>query len=460
MQINEKIFREYDIRGIVGKDYDNSLAYELGKAYAALVKSEREKSNPTVGVGYDCRLTSDALCAELVRGLREAGANVLSCGLGPTPQLYFSVFSKELDAGIQITASHNPGEYNGFKMMVGKRTLSGADIQALKDVIIAKSAAISDVQGGLDEFDAATAYLEDLIARSKDKIGDRKLKVVVDGGNGMGGPASVPLLRALGCEVVELYTDPDGNFPNHHPDPTELKNIVELRERVVTEGADCGIAFDGDADRIGVVDEKGNPIYGDMLLLIYGRELVKEVPGATVIGDVKCSNLLFKALEDVGAKPVMAKTGHSLIKAKIKELNAELAGEMSGHMFFAHRYYGFDDGIHSAARFIEIVSNTDQPVSAMLADLPEAINTPEIRLDCPEEIKFEIVKKAQEAFPDFETSKIDGVRITFPEGWGLVRASNTQSALVMRFEAESEEKLVEYQSLVEGRIAEIQASLA
>lgn len=459
--MNEKIFREYDIRGIVGKDFDESLAYNLGRAYAQLVKKERAEDKPTVGVGYDCRLTSKALCAELIRGLREMGANVLLCGFGPTPQLYYSVFAKKLDGGIQITASHNPGDYNGFKMMIGARTLSGADIQELKRQIIEKSAdrQVATSVGELSEFDAGAAYLAELIVRSKEQIGARKLKIVVDGGNGMGGPIGVALLRELGCEVIELYTEPDGSFPNHHPDPTELKNIVELRARVVTENADCGIAFDGDADRIGVVDEKGQPIYGDMLLLIYGRELVKEVPGATVIGDVKCSNLLFSALSQVGANAVMAKTGHSLIKAKIKELGAELAGEMSGHMFFAHRYYGFDDAIHAAARFVEILSKTDTPVSQFLADLPKAINTPEIRLDCPEEIKFEIVKKAQSAFSEFETSTIDGVRITFPHGWGLVRASNTQSALVMRFEAESEEQLAEYQSMVEGRIEGIQAEL-
>lgn len=460
---NDKIFREYDIRGVVGKDFDEDLAYALGRVFGDAVIREAGSNVETkalqVAVGNDCRVTTPLLREALSRGLRESGVSVLLCGMGPTPQLYYSVVSGELAGGIQITASHNPGEYNGFKMMIGARTLSGDSIAALRDAIKGGLASAASEMGDLKEVDARALYLQELVARSKDHMGKRHLKIVVDAGNGVGGLVGPELLRDLGCEVIELFTDPDGRFPNHHPDPTEVANLVDLQKKVLDEKADLGIAWDGDADRIGVVDEKANPIFGDMLLIIYGRQLLQEIEQPVIIGDVKCSELFFSDLQVKGAKTVMAKTGHSLIKAKLKELKAHLAGEMSGHMFFAHRYYGFDDAIHASARLVEILSNTDRHMSELLSDLPEMYSTPEIRMDCPDEIKFEVARQAQKLFPEYEVNTLDGVRITFDEGWGLVRASNTQPALVMRFEAKDEQALSRYQNLVNDRVMKLQSTL-
>ncbi len=370
--------------------------------------------------------------------------------------------SKDLDGGIQVTGSHNPADQNGFKMMVGKTTLSGDAIQKLKSKVlsIASDSNYKPVTATQEQaFDARSAYIAELVERSKPFMGSRKLKIIADGGNGVGGMVGPEVLRQLGCEVVELFCEPDGRFPNHHPDPTVLENIVELRKQVVAQKADLGIAWDGDADRIGVVDAQGNPVFGDMLLIVYGKQLLKEVAAPTIIADVKCSQLFFDELRKRGANTVMAKTGHSLIKAKLKELHAELAGEMSGHIFFAHRYYGFDDAMHASARLVEILSSTDESLSQMLADIPKTVSTPELRLDCADEVKFKIVDQAQQAFAEFEVNTLDGARITFPHGWGLVRASNTQASLVMRFEADTAENLQKYQTLVEERIAKIRDSL-
>lgn len=467
MIAKETIFREYDIRGVVGRDFDAGLARALGRAFAAKVRKAFSADDPKraaelkVAVGYDCRLSGEELRTALSEGLIAGGVSVIDSGMGPTPQLYFTVVTRELAGGIQVTGSHNPGDQNGFKMMVGLKTLSGADIAALKDAVFALTPETPGAAplAKLEKIDGRTPYIQELINRSKGQMGERKVKVIVDGGNGVGGLVGPAVLRGLGCEVVELYTEPDGRFPNHHPDPTVLENIEELRRRVVSEKADLGIAWDGDADRIGVVDEKGDPIWGDMLLTIYGRQLLKEVPKPTIIGDVKCSELMFSDLRAKGATTVMSKTGHSLIKAKLKELHAELAGEMSGHIFFAHRYFGFDDALHASARLVEIVSQLQGKVSGILADLPKMVSTPEIRVDCPEEVKFKVAELAKERFPEYEVNTLDGVRITFPRGWGLVRASNTQPVLVMRFEAEGEQELQEYQRLVEDRIAKLRAEL-
>jgi len=456
------IFREYDIRGVVGKDFDGELAAALGAAYAVVVKRASGKARPKVGVGFDCRLSGGELSSRLMEGLSRAGVDVVNTGMGPTPQLYFSVYNYDLDGGIQVTGSHNPADQNGFKMMVGKGSLSGTQIQELGKLVQDPAVVghVSAELGVIEEVDARTAYISELTDRSLSHMGPRKVKAVVDGGNGVGGLVGPQLLRNLGCEVIELFTEPDGRFPNHHPDPTVLENIVVLRKRVVSEGADLGIAWDGDADRIGVVDEHGEPIFGDLLLVIFGRQLLKEVSRPIIIGDVKCSDVMFNALREDGAEAVMWKTGHSLIKSKLKELHAHLAGEMSGHVFFAHRYFGFDDAMHASARLVEIVSQTDSPVSALLADLPKMFTTPEIRFDCPEEIKFKVADAAKQSFPEYVTNPLDGVRVTFPEGWGLVRASNTQPVLVMRFEATTAEKLVEYQTLVERRVGELIAKFS
>ena len=459
MIINSSIFREYDIRGVVGRDLDAEFARALGRVFASLVKElVPDKQSLVVGVGRDCRLSGEELNAGLVLGLREGGVDVLNSGMGPTPQLYYSVVSNRLDGGIQITGSHNPADQNGFKMMIAQKTLSGDLIQKLRYGVeeICKTG-LSQVSslGSYSEIDTNSAYINELIARSKPMMGSRKLKVVVDAGNGVGGMVGPQVLRALGCEIIELYTTPDGRFPNHHPDPTELKNIKELQEVVIKEKACVGMAWDGDADRLGVIDENGNVIYGDMLLYIFGRQLLKELKNPKIIADVKCSQILFDGLVSEGAEVLMSKTGHSLIKAKIKETKAALAGEMSGHMFFVHRYYGFDDALHAAARLVEIMSNSDVPLSMMLADLPKVVCTPEIRVDCEDELKFMVIERAKKYFAKYDVNTTDGLRVKFDNGWGLVRASNTQPVLVMRFEAESESKLEEYQQLVKTNVNKV-----
>lgn len=458
--MNKAIFREYDIRGVVGKDFDAAFAERFGYSYALKLKSEvKDPANLKVVVGYDCRLSSEELRTALTKGLLRAGIAVVNSGMGPTPQLYYTVYTLPgISGGIQVTGSHNPGDQNGFKMMLNGRTLSGQEIQSLREIIETDKTFEQNTKllADVEIYDARSVYTKELISRSKEHIGPRKIKVVVDGGSGVGGLVGPAVLRGLGCEVIELFTEPDGRFPYHHPDPTVVENLEDIKREVIKQQADLGIAWDGDADRIGVVDEYGTPIFGDMLLVIYGRQLLKEVKNPTIIGDVKCSELMFEDLTKRGAKAVMSKTGHSLIKAKLKELHAELAGEMSGHMFFAHRYYGFDDALHASARLIEIMTNSTKKASEMLSDLPKTYSTPEIRVDCPEELKFKIAEAAKSAFSEYKVNTTDGVRITFPEGWGLVRASNTQPVLVMRFEATSEKKLEEYRTLVESRIKKLQ----
>lgn len=459
IEINPKIFREYDIRGTVGVDLSDDFAYLLGRAYGELA---RENGAKLIAVGHDCRLSSEAYARALVNGINDEQVETVETGMGPTPQLYFSVFQHNLGGGIQVTGSHNPSNMNGFKICLGKKTLSGKEIQDLytrmsnlnkKPLKNPTRKAITYKRPVQDE------YAKYLVDNCSAKVGKRRLKVVVDAGNGVGGIIGPIVLRALGAEVIELFCEPDGRFPNHHPDPTELKNIQTLISKVRETNADLGIGFDGDADRIGVVDELGNPIFGDMLLLIYAREILKSHPGSSFVADVKCSSRLFSDLKARGANPVMWKTGHSLIKNKLIETGAQLAGEMSGHIFFKHRYFGFDDAIYSAARLIEILSNTTSNASELLKDLHPTISTPEIRVDCDEERKFKIAELAKHAFSDYQVSTIDGVRIDFKHGWGLVRASNTQPVLVMRFEADTENHLKEYQQIVTDKIKQIERSL-
>jgi phosphomannomutase/phosphoglucomutase len=458
MQINPVIFREYDIRGTVDTELTNEFARILGRAYGTLA---RENGCNRIGVGHDCRLSSPGYAESLAEGIADEGLDVVITGQGPTPQLYFSVFSLDLGGGIQVTGSHNPPDMNGFKILLGKQTLSGAQIQDLKVrcEAVLKSAPAAK-RGTISRHEIQQAYINYLIENSRPHMGDRKLKVVVDAGNGVGGIVGPDVLRGLGVEVIELFCEPDGRFPNHHPDPTELKNIKDLIKAVKEHKADFGIGWDGDADRIGVVDEKGDVVFGDMLLLIYGRAILSEKPGATIIGDVKCSSLLFNDLKSRGANAIMWKTGHSLIKGKLKESNGDLAGEMSGHIFFKHRFFGFDDALYSSARLVEIMSKHNGPLSSLLAGLPAMISTPEMRVDCPEAIKFKIAQEAQSAFKEFQVDTIDGVRVTFDKGWGLVRASNTQPVLVMRFEAESEALLEEYKKTVIDRIEKIKTQLS
>ena len=458
MQINPLIFREYDIRGVVDKDLSEEFAYLLGRAYASLAKEHDAKK---IAIGHDCRHTSRPYSESLAKGISDEGLDAVIIGVGPTPQLYWTIFEKGFDGGIQVTGSHNPPDMNGFKICLGQQTLSGDAIQDLKVRVERANSSPSEVskKGKIDELEVRADYINNLIQNSKPHIGKKPIKVVVDAGNGVGGLTGPEVLRGLGVDVVELYCEPDGNFPNHHPDPTVLSNLTDLISKVKETGADCGIGFDGDADRIGVVDENGNVIFGDMLVLIYARKLLEEIPNAKVIGDVKCSSLLFSDIKARGGEPLMWKTGHSLIKNKLKEIGGELGGEMSGHIFFKHRFYGFDDAVYCACRFVEILSNTDIKASELLSDLPKVVSTPEIRVDCPEELKFKIAEKAQKAFPEYEVDTIDGVRIEFEDGWGLVRASNTQPVLVLRFEAKNDSLLNEYQELVTSRIEKIKVEL-
>jgi len=458
MQINPSIFREYDIRGYIDKDLSTDFAFLLGRAYANLCK---ENSINNISIGFDCRLTSRSYADQLAKGMAEQGINSTITGMGPTPQLYWSLFNHDFGGGIQVTGSHNPKDMNGFKISLGRKSLFGEAIQDLKQRMIKlKDIELKPETGSINEIDIQPEYIQDLIKISKDKMGERKLKVVIDAGNGVGGTPGIKVLEGLGVEVIDLYCDPDGDFPNHHPDPTEVKNLVDLIKAVKENNADFGIGFDGDADRIGVVDENGEVIFGDILLTIYSKEVLKEKPNANIIADVKCSSRLFDFINQNGGNGIMCQTGHSLVKNRLIETKGELAGEMSGHIFFKHRFYGFDDAIHCAARLVEIVSNHKGPFSDLIKDIPKMESTPEIRVDCSDDIKFEIAKKAQSAFKDFETDNIDGVRINFENGWGLIRASNTQPVLVLRFEADTIENLNQYQKLVTGRLEDIKASIS
>ena len=367
----------------------------------------------------------------------------------PTPVLYHTVFTKAVDGGVMITGSHNPPDHNGFKICLGRQTLFGSQIQEIRQIALAGEFASG--AGTSERLEVLADYETDVLSRIS--FGKRKLKAVVDGGNGMGGVTGVPIYQKLGVELVELFTEPDSNFPNHHPDPTVTENLQDAIRAVAENEADLGIAFDGDGDRIGLVDENGRIIWGDELMVLLSREILKENPSATIIAEVKCSQNLFDDIRAHGGTPIMWKAGHSLIKAKMKETGAALAGEMSGHIFFADRFYGFDDATYAGARVLEILSKTDKKLSELLADLPETFSTPELRVDCAEEQKFAVVRSIAEEFSQTnEVITIDGARILFEHGWGLVRASNTQAILVLRFEADSEENLRAIQDTVEARV--------
>ena len=360
------------------------------------------------------------------------------------------------DGGVMITGSHNPAEYNGFKIVAGSGTIHGEEIQALRKMIDA--ADFDKGQGSVREFDIVAPYVDEISSQFKFS---RRFKVVLDAGNGVAGPVMHRVLERLNVDAKELYFDMDGRFPNHHPDPTVERNLDDLKKAVVQARAELGIAFDGDGDRIGAIDENGNVVWGDYLLLIYAREILTRKPGATFIGEVKCSQVMYDEIEKLGGKPIMYKTGHSLIKAKMKEEQAELAGEMSGHMFFKDRYFGFDDAIYAACRLMEVVANSGQPLSAQTKDLPEMVTTPEIRVDTSDEVKFDLVTRVREHFKrTHEVRDVDGARVLFPEGWGLVRASNTQPVLVMRFEARTPELLDQYRQEVEAVVEQMKKQIA
>ncbi len=447
------IFREYDIRGIADTDLPDEGIERLGQAIGTYIQ---RRTGRNLNLGRDCRLSSPRLATAIARGLVASGCRVADLGTVPTPVLYHSVIHRKADGAVMITGSHNPPEYNGFKVVCGGTTIYGEEIQELRRML--ERGDLVQGEGATEPYDAITPYVEDVASQFR---WSRRIKVVLDAGNGTAGPTMHRILERLNVEAVELFFEMDGNFPNHHPDPTVEKYLSALIAAVKEHGAELGIAFDGDSDRIGAVDEQGRIVWGDYLMLIFGREILTRKPGATFIAEVKCSQVLYDELERLGGRPIMYRTGHSLIKAKMKEEKAELAGEMSGHMFFADRYYGFDDALYAACRLMEIVANSGRPLSAQLEGLPMMVTTPEIRVDCPDEVKFDVVARVAERFrATHKVVDVDGVRVLFPQGWGLVRASNTQPVLVLRFEALSEQLLNEYRAEVEAAVEEARKQVA
>ena len=440
--MNPNIFREYDIRGIVGEDLTAESVATIAKAIGTFFRQNNAK---TIAIGYDARKSSPEFCRLLSENIIKTGCDVVLTGMVPTPVLYHTVYTKNVDGGVMITGSHNPANHNGFKICLGKQTLFGSQIQKIKQTVFDEN--FSEGIGSSDELEVLEGYRNDVL--SKIDLAGRRLKIVIDAGNGMGGVTSVPVYKKLGAEVIKLFTEPESSFPNHPPDPAVTANLKDLIEAVRKHGADLGIAFDGDADQITVIDEEGEIIWGDILTTLFAREVCKEKE-VTVIGEVKCSQVLFDEVERLGGKAIMCKAGHSIVKAKMKETGALLAGEMSGHIFFADRYYGFDDACYAGARLLEILSNTDKSLSELVSDLPKTFSSDEIRVPCNELDKFEIVEKiAEEYGKTHEVITIDGARIQFENGWGLVRASNTQAIIVCRFEADSEENLFKIQKRLE-----------
>ena len=452
MQINPQIFREYDIRGVVHQDLTPDIVRRLGQGFGTHMAHLGRRD---LVVGRDGRLSSKTFEQALIEGLISTGCHVIDIGLCPTPVYYFSVFHFDKDGGMVVTGSHNPPEFNGFKVSVGKSTIFGEEIQNLRRLI--EKAEFVVGQGSLSKKEIIRPY-QDYI--KKNITIEKRMKVVIDAGNGTAGVVAGPLLKDLGCELEELYCEVDGRFPNHFPDPTIPGNLKELIERVKKNQADVGIGYDGDADRIGVVDDQGNIIWGDQLMILFSREILKGKKGATFVAEVKCSQNLFNDIEKNGGRAIMWRTGHSLIKEKMKEEKAALGGEMSGHIFFADRYFGYDDAIYASCRLIELLSKTDKRLSQLLSDIPKTFITPEVRVDCPDEIKFKVVENVKESLrKDYPVIDVDGVRVKFEDAWGLVRASNTQPALVLRFEALTEKRLEEIKKFVEDKVKSALASI-
>jgi phosphomannomutase/phosphoglucomutase len=433
--MNPQVFREYDIRGVVGSDIQPEDVERLGRAWGTYLLSHGRHD---ALVGYDTRASSPAFRDAMVAGLTATGVHVIDIGQVVTPLFYWARIHYGIDGGVMITASHNPAEHNGFKLALGPATLYGEDIQAVRRLMEAGDFAHGS--GTVEHRDPVPDYLAML--REKIVLGPRRLKAVVDCGNGTAALFAEAVFKGWGVDTVPLYCTPDPTFPHHHPDPVVAKNLADLIVAVRREHADVGIAFDGDGDRIGVVDEQGHIIWGDRLMILYWREILPRHPGADAIVEVKCSKTLIDEIVRLGGRPQFYKTGHSLIKARMREIGAVFTGEMSGHMFFADEYYGFDDALYAAGRLLRILSHTDRPLSALLADVPELPSTPEVRIACPDEEKFRVVEGVKEALGErWPLETIDGVRVLYPWGWGLLRASNTQPALVARAEADTPEHL-------------------
>lgn len=445
--MNANIFREYDIRGRVPEELNRETAYRLGQCFGAYYRSLGAKR---ISLGRDCRLSSPDLRLGVMEGMTDTGMDVKDLGMVPTPLLYFSLHHLEVDGGVQITGSHNPPEYNGFKVCLGKTTIYGKEIQKLRE--IGESGSFPKGRGSVEAIDVIQPYGEEVLKRIR--CGQVARKVVLDAGNGVAGLVAPELYTRMGISVEELFCDADGRFPNHHPDPTVPENLAHLVQKVTDTSADLGIAFDGDADRIGVVDRKGRIIWGDQLLIIFSRDLLKRHHGAKIIGEVKCSQVLYDDIRKNGGVPIMWKAGHSLIKGKMKEEGALLAGEMSGHLFFAERYFGYDDAIYAGARLLEILTTQNQELEELLSDVPALVSTPEIRMDCPDDRKFRIVADLASEFKrQYQVIDVDGARVVFKGGWGLIRASNTQPVLVLRFEAEDQKTLREIQQIFMDKLA-------
>ncbi|MBF5046172.1 phosphomannomutase/phosphoglucomutase [Aggregicoccus sp. 17bor-14] len=452
--MNTHIFREYDIRGLVDKDLTMEVVELLGQGLGTIVA---RKGGRSIVVGRDCRESSTRFRDALCKGLTSTGLNVLDVGVVPTPLTYFAANTLPVDGLAMITGSHNPPEYNGFKIGAGKTTFHGHEIQELKKLILAKDFVKGVKPGTVTPYDIVTPYNH--FVRQTVKVGRKGMKIVIDAGNGTGGAVAVPLFQSMGFDVVPLFCEMDATFPNHHPDPTVVENLQDLIQAVKREKAEVGIAYDGDTDRIGVIDDQGNILWGDQLMILFSRYVLKESPGAAIVGEVKCSYTLYDDIAKHGGKPVMWKAGHSLIKAKMKEEHAELAGEMSGHIFFKQRYFGFDDAVYSTARLLEILTHEKQKLSGLLSDVPKTFASPELRVDTVEEKKFEVVRRATELLRQagHQIVDVDGVRVTLPDGaWGLIRSSNTQPILVVRYEASSEARLKEVQALIEATVARAQ----
>jgi phosphomannomutase/phosphoglucomutase len=435
VELKPEIFREYDIRGIVDKDLNPGTVELLGKGIGTYF---RQKGKTEVALGKDCRLSSQPYSEALIKGLHSTGCQVIDLGIIPTPLLYFTIYYKKKETGVMITGSHNPPQYNGFKIMVGEETLYGEEIQKIYQITKNKNF-FEEKEDFKGHYDIKPEYIDYV---TKNIRVDKKIKVVLDAGNGTAGVVAAPILKNLGCEVIELYCEMDGTFPNHHPDPTLPEALEDLIKTVIESKADLGVAYDGDGDRIGVIDDKGNILWGDQLMVFFSQDILSSHPGATIISEVKASKVLYEEIERLGGRPIMWKTGHSLMKKKIKEEEALLAGEMSGHIFFADRYFGFDDALYSSARLIEFLSRREEKLSQMLSKLPQTFHTPEIRIYASDEVKFKIVEEVKkELARSYPIIDIDGVRAIFPKGWGLVRASNTQEVLVLRYEGDTKEDL-------------------
>jgi phosphomannomutase/phosphoglucomutase len=449
MDLSSHIFREYDIRGIVGQDLGPDVTRQVGRAYASVLR-EAVEGEVTVVVGRDNRPHSPDLSAGLVEGLTAAGANVVDLGTVPTPLVFWAEHRFQADGGIQITGSHNPSEYNGIKLTLQGRSFFGQAIQDLRDRILAGR--LMEGEGRVVRREIIPEYVEEI---SRGFSLPRPVRLVVDCGNGAGSLVAVELLRAIGAEVIPLFCESDGTFPNHHPDPTVDEYLVDMMEMVRAQGAEVGIAFDGDADRIGAVDENGSVVRGDILLLLFGLDLLKKRgPGQKLVFDVKCSQVLPEVFEAAGGEPIMWRTGHSHMKAKMKEEQAPLGGELSGHICFADDYIGIDDALYDACRLVDLLARQEKPFSEMVASLPSYHSTPEIRIEVDEEKKWEVVERALEHFrKTHDVIDVDGARVLFGDGWGLLRTSNTQPVIVARFEARTEERLMEIQSLVEDWLA-------